>query len=176
VRFVETPLAGAFVIEPERHEDERGWFARTFDRDELAARGLRSDVLQQSTSFNARRGTLRGMHWQAEPHGECKLVRCTRGAAYDVAVDLRRDSATYCEWFGLELSPDDGVALYIPKGFAHGFVTLADATEIAYAMSDPHVPESARGARFDDPAFGIEWPQEVVVISARDRGHPDFDR
>lgn len=176
MRFVETPLAGAVVIEPERHEDERGWFARTFDRAEFEAHGLAAGVLQQSASFNARRGTLRGMHYQAEPDGETKLVRCTRGAAFDVIVDLRPASTTYCDWFAIELTADDGRALYVPKGVAHGFLTLADSTEIAYQMTDPYVPAQGRGVRFDDPAFGIEWPAQPVVISERDRGYRDFAR
>lgn len=176
MRFVDAPLAGAVVIEPERHEDERGWFARTFDRDAFAARGLACDLLQQSTSFNAGRGTLRGMHHQAQPHGETKLVRCTRGAVYDVIVDLRPDSDTYCGWFAIELTAEDGRQLYIPEGVAHGYLTLADATEIAYAMSAPYVPSSARGVRYDDPAFAIRWPAPPDAISERDRSYPDFAR
>lgn len=176
MRFSDAPLAGAVVVEPERHEDERGWFARTFDRDAFAERGLASAVLQQSASFNAHRLTLRGMHLQSEPHGERKLVRCTRGAIYDVIVDLRPASETYCEWFGIELSAQDGRALYVPQGMAHGFLTLADETEVAYQMADPYVPSAGRGVRFDDPAFAIDWPAAPLVVSERDRGYPDFAR
>lgn len=176
MRFADASLAGAVVIEPERQEDERGWFARTFDRAEFQSHGLAADVLQQSSSFNPRRGTLRGMHYQADPHGETKLVRCTRGAIYDVIVDLRPASATYCRWFGIELTADNGVMLYIPTGVAHGFLTLAEATEIAYQMTAPHMPSHARGVRFDDPAFAIRWPAAPAVVSDRDRSHPDFAR
>ena len=132
--------------------------------------------MQQSASFNARRLTLRGMHYQAEPHAERKLVRCTRGAIYDVIVDLRPGSETYCRWFGIELSADDGRALYVPTGLAHGFLTLADDTEVAYSMADPYVPDAARGVRFDDPAFGIDWPAQPLIVSERDRGYPDLAR
>jgi dTDP-4-dehydrorhamnose 3,5-epimerase len=165
-----TPLEGVLVVEPERLPDERGWFARTYDVADLAP------VVQMSTSFNARAGTLRGLHFQADPHGEDKLVRCTRGAVFDVAVDLRSGSPTLHRWFGVELSEENGVALWIPKGFAHGFQTLADDTEVLYAMSTPYVPGAGRGVRWDDPAFGIEWPQPPAsgrVMSERDATYPD---
>jgi dTDP-4-dehydrorhamnose 3,5-epimerase len=175
MRFVETDLAGAYVLEPERHEDERGFFARTWDRDELAAHGLASEVLQCSISRNTRAGTLRGMHFQREPHWEVKLVRCTAGAVFDVIVDLRRDSETFLRWFGVELSAERANALYIPKGFAHGFQTLVDGAEVFYTMSDPYVPEASAGVRWDDPAFGIEWPHaDERTINERDRSWPDF--
>jgi len=176
MRFSDAPLAGAIVIEPERDEDERGWFARTFDRMAFEGRGLAADVLQQSASFNARCGTLRGMHYQAQPHGETKLVRCTRGALYDVIVDLRPSSETYCAWFAVELTAENGRMLYIPSEMAHGFMTLADATEVAYQMTDPYVASHARGVRYDDPAFAIEWPMAPTAIAERDRGYPDFAR
>lgn len=157
------------MVEPERIHDERGFFARTYDAAELGP------VVQMSTSFNARAGTLRGLHFQADPHGEDKLVRCTRGAIFDVAVDLRAGSPTLHRWFGAELSEENGVALWIPKGFAHGFLTLADDTEVVYQMSAFYAPEAARGLRWDDPAFAIRWPGPVRVISERDAGYPDFN-
>ena len=172
MRFSETPLPGVIVIEPERFADDRGWFARSFDRDEFAARGMNPEIVQANVSFNARAGTLRGMHYQAEPHGESKLVRCVRGAIFDVALDLRT-----ARWHGIELSEENGLALYIPAGLAHGFQTLRDASEVHYLMGDPYVPEAARGVRWDDPAFGIEWPPAPPggrVISVRDGAYPDF--
>ena len=172
-----TPLAGALVVELERLSDERGYFARTFDAAQFAAAGLEGGVVQASTSFNARAGTLRGLHYQADPHGEAKLVRVTRGACFDVIVDLRADSATFCESFAIELDAASGRAVYVPVGFAHGFQTLADDTEVLYQMSHPYVPEAARGVRFDDPAFTIAWPAPPpggLLISARDRAFADF--
>jgi dTDP-4-dehydrorhamnose 3,5-epimerase len=177
VRFHETPVAGALVVESERIEDERGYFARTFASEEFAARGLDARVNQCSTSFNARAGTLRGLHYQAEPHGEAKLVRCTRGAIYDVALDLRSESPTYLRWYGVELSADNGRALFVPEGCAHGFQSLVDATEVLYQISTPYVPDAARGVRWDDPAFGIEWPPAPAdgrTMSERDATYPDF--
>jgi dTDP-4-dehydrorhamnose 3,5-epimerase len=165
-----TPLDGLCVVEPERIADERGFFARTYD---VAALG---PIVQMSTSFNPRAGTLRGLHFQADPHGEGKLVRCTRGAVFDVAVDLRADSATRHRWHAVELSADNGLALYIPPGFAHGFQTLVDASEVLYAMSIPYVAEAARGVRWNDPAFGIAWPEppgDGRVMSERDASYPD---
>jgi dTDP-4-dehydrorhamnose 3,5-epimerase len=173
VRIASTPLPGVFVIEQERHADERGYFARTWCTDELAAHGLYSRVLQCSVSFNHRRGTLRGMHYQAPPHAEVKIVRCTRGAMFDVAADLRPHSQTFRKWFGVELTPENGRALYVPCGFAHGFLTLADATEVSYQISDRYEPEAARGLRYDDPFLSISWPERVRVIAARDRDYPD---
>ncbi len=157
MRFVETPLSGVWVIELEEIEDERGWFARTFDAEEFRGRGLNPDVVQCNASFNHRAGTLRGMHYQADPHGESKLVRCVRGAIFDVTVDLRDGSPTCRDWHGVELSAENRRAFYIPAGLAHGFQTLTDETEVLYQMGDPYVPEAARGVRWDDPAFGIEW-------------------
>jgi dTDP-4-dehydrorhamnose 3,5-epimerase len=172
----ETRLAGAFVIEIEPLRDERGFFARTFDRELLERHGLAADVIQSSVSFNERAGTLRGMHYQAEPHGEEKLVRCTRGAVLDVIVDLRPESPTYCEWLAVELDERSRRALYIPRGIAHGFQTLADSSELLYQMSTPYVPGAGRGVRWDDPAFGIEWPEPPAgrIMSERDRTYPDF--
>ncbi|MEL6772486.1 MAG: dTDP-4-dehydrorhamnose 3,5-epimerase [Bacteroidota bacterium] len=172
--FDETTLAGAFLLRPERHADERGHFARTFCRREFEAHGLEPIVAQCSVSFNDAAGTLRGMHYQAAPHGEAKLVRCTRGAVYDVIIDLRPDSDTYGQHFGAVLSADNGHALYVPEGIAHGFLTLKDRSEVYYQMNTFHEPEAARGVRWDDPAFNIHWPQPVRVIKERDASYPDF--
>jgi dTDP-4-dehydrorhamnose 3,5-epimerase len=176
MRFHETPLSGLWMIELDRLEDERGWFARTFDAQEFASRGLSPAVVQCDSSFNLRRGTLRGMHYQAPPHGEPKLVRCVRGSIFDVAVDLRPDSPTFQRWHGVELSVDNGLALYIPESFAHGFQTLREETEVLYQMGHEYVPEAARGVRFDDPVFAIEWPDldGERIVSERDRSYPDF--
>jgi dTDP-4-dehydrorhamnose 3,5-epimerase len=176
--FTETPLAGAFLIELERALDERGSFARVFDAEAWQSNGLNSQIVQCSVSFNTRRGTLRGMHYQADPWAECKLVRCTRGAIYDVIIDLRPDSPTFTHWFGAELTETNDRLLYIPERFAHGFQTLEDATEVSYQISQIYVPEAARGVRWDDPAFAVEWPDAEGgrVISARDRAYPDFRR
>jgi dTDP-4-dehydrorhamnose 3,5-epimerase len=176
MRFVETPITGAYVIEDEPVGDERGWFARTFDADVFRAEGLEPAVVQCSTSYNGIEGTLRGMHYQEAPHGEVKLVRCTSGAIYDVIVDLRRDSDSYCEWFAAELTPEARKSLYAPIGVAHGFQTLAPGSTVHYQMGQPYVPNAARGVRWDDPAFGIRWPDAPNgrVISDADRAHPDF--
>jgi dTDP-4-dehydrorhamnose 3,5-epimerase len=174
MRFTETKVAGAFLIEPEPIADERGFFARTWCREEFADHGLTPELAQANLSFNHRKGTLRGLHYQADPHAEAKLVRVTRGAIWDLALDLRRDSPTYLAWFGAELSDANRHMLYVPEGCAHGFLTLTDDAEVAYQMSAPYAPEAARGVRFDDPAFGIEWPGKVVVINERDRTYPDF--
>jgi len=171
--FEGAPLAGVFRIQPERVEDERGWFARVFCVEELRKHGLRTEVYQSSVSFNAAAGTLRGMHWQAPPYGECKLVRCVRGAVWDVILDMRLGSETYGRWWSVELSEADGTMLYVPEGVAHGFLTLVPDTEVLYLMTDPYVAEAARGVRWDDPAFGIEWPSAPVVMSERDRSYPD---
>jgi dTDP-4-dehydrorhamnose 3,5-epimerase len=178
MRLRETPLPGAWTIELDLLGDERGWFARTFDAAEFAAYGLEPAVVQCNLSFNRRAGTLRGMHYQAEPDGEAKLVRCVRGAIFDVAVDLRPDSPAFCRWHGVELSADNRLAFYIPAGMAHGFQTLTDDCEVLYQMGAAYVQESARGVRWDDPAFAIAWPSapHERVISERDRSYPDFDR
>lgn len=170
--FTETKLRGAYIIEPELLEDERGFFARTWGREDFDARRLDSNLMQCNSSFNKQRGTLRGMHYQATPHEEVKLVRCTAGAIYDVIVDLREDSPTRSQWFGVELNASNRLMVYIPKGFAHGFQTLADETEVFYQVSEYYHPESARGVRWNDPAFGIDWPLTVTAISQRDREHP----
>jgi dTDP-4-dehydrorhamnose 3,5-epimerase len=165
-------LAGAYLIEPERIEDERGFFARTWCHDEFERNGLNPRVVQCNVSYNARRGTLRGMHYQVKPHEEAKLLRCTRGAIYDVIVDMRPDSATYRRWVAAELTADNRQMLYIPEGFAHGFQTLADETELFYQMTELFHPQSSQGVRYDDPVLGITWPLEVTVISEKDRGYP----
>jgi dTDP-4-dehydrorhamnose 3,5-epimerase len=173
VIFKETPIKGAFGIEPELVTDERGYFCRIFSTDEFERHGLSTTVAQSSVSYNTSALTLRGMHYQAHPHGECKLVRCVRGGIWDVIVDVRPESATYRQWWATHLSAADGTMLYIPEGVAHGFLTLEPGTEVSYQMSTPYVPESARGLRWDDPAFGIEWPQQPLVMSERDRTYPD---
>jgi dTDP-4-dehydrorhamnose 3,5-epimerase len=172
--FKDTGIGGVWVIEPERHEDERGFFARTWDPDGFAERGLNPALAQCSISFNRARGTLRGLHYQAAPHEEAKLVRCTAGAIFDVAVDLRPDSSRFRDWFGVELSAENRLALYVPEGCAHGFLTLADDSEVHYQISQAYVPEAGRGVRWNDPAFAIRWPGEVVVINGRDGSYPDF--
>jgi dTDP-4-dehydrorhamnose 3,5-epimerase len=174
LNFTETGLHGAFVIEPERHEDDRGFFARTFCQREFAAHGLDIRVAQCSVSFNKRKGTLRGMHLQLAPHAEAKLIRCTAGAIFDVIVDLRPSSASYKRHFGVELSARNGKMLYIPEEFAHGFQTLEDNTEVCYQMSQFYAPECARGFRWNDPAFGINWPPGERIILERDRNYPNF--
>lgn len=170
--FKETKLKGVFVVEPELIKDERGFFACSWSPDEFEKQGLNPRLMQCNISFNNKRGTLRGMHFQEKPYEEAKLVRCTRGAMYDVAVDLRMDSATRYQWAAIELTADNRRMLFIPEGFAHGYQTLIDDTEIFYQMSETYHPESARGLRWDDPRLGIEWPLEVAVISTRDQ---EFD-
>lgn len=174
--FREGELPGTFILEPERHHDDRGYFARTFCADELAARGLDTRIAQCSVSWNRRAGTLRGMHYQIAPHEETKLVRCTRGAIYDVVLDLRPSSRAFRTWRAVELSAVNGWSLYIPAGVAHGFQTLADDTEVLYQMSTSVRPDAARGVRWDDPAFGIAWPDCANrIMSERDRGFSTVD-
>jgi dTDP-4-dehydrorhamnose 3,5-epimerase len=174
VIFTETPLGGAYVVDPEPFADFRGVFVRTWCRDEFVRNGLDPRITQSSLSHNHRRGTLRGMHYQVAPCAEVKLVRCVRGSLYDVIVDLRTDSATYLEHFGIELTADNRRALYIPEGFAHGFQTLEDATEVAYQMSEVYAPEHGRGLRWNDPAVGIRWPLENPILNERDASYPDL--
>jgi dTDP-4-dehydrorhamnose 3,5-epimerase len=174
VIFKETPLKNAYVIELQRLEDERGFFARAWCQQEFEAHGLNPRLVQCNISFNHKKGTLRGMHYQAAPFEEAKLVRCTSGALYDVIIDLRPESPTYKQHFGVSLTPEARNMLYIPEGFAHGFLTLADSTEVFYQMSEFYAPDHARGVRWDDPAFNIEWPGPVQVISERDANYPDF--
>ena len=172
--FVETKLKGAFIIEPERLEDERGFFARTFCQEEFAAHGLTPTCVQCDISFNKKKGTLRGMHYQAKPYEESKLIRCTMGAIHDVIIDLRPESPTFKYPLAVELTAENRKMLYVPEGFAHGFQTLEDNAEVFYQMSGIHVPESARGIRWNDPAFGIQWPSDQRMISIRDRAYRDF--
>jgi len=172
--FTETKLAGAFVIELERRTDERGFFARTFCQQEFEAHGLNSQVVQCNVSFNKRKGTLRGMHYQAAPFAEAKLVRCTSGSIYDVIIDLRPASPTFKQYFAVELSAENCRMLYIPEDFAHGFQTLQDDTEVFYQMAQRYSAEHARGVRWNDPAFGIEWPEGARIIIDRDQNYPDF--
>ena len=174
MKLVPTPLAGAYVVELDRLEDERGFFARTFCAEEFRRAGLVPAVSQCSVSFNKRRGTLRGLHYQAAPHEETKLVRCTQGAVWDVIVDLREGSATRCRWHAVELSAENRRAFYIPAGFAHGFQTLREDSELLYMMDVPYHGPSARGVAWDDPAFGIQWPLAEPFMSDRDRAFEPF--
>jgi dTDP-4-dehydrorhamnose 3,5-epimerase len=172
--FTATQLDDAWLIDLEPREDERGFFARIWCRQELAARGLDSEIAQESLSFNRHRGTVRGLHFQRPPHEETKIVRCTRGAIFDVIVDLRPRSPSYLRWQGFELTAENRGALYVPKGFAHGFQTLGDNAEIVYQISEFYAPDSAGGYRYDDVALGIAWPLPVTVISDRDLRWPAF--
>lgn len=173
--FHQTPLSGLWVVEPELLPDSRGFFTRVVCREEFATRGLNANFVQQSISFNARKGILRGLHYQKPPYEEDKLVRVTRGKILDVAVDLRTDSPTFCQWFSVELSAENRLSLYIPKGFAHGFQTLADETEILYQITTEFKPGYGCGVRWNDPAFGIAWRSDVTVeLNERDASYPDF--
>jgi dTDP-4-dehydrorhamnose 3,5-epimerase len=174
MQFHTTTLEGAWLLDLEHRRDSRGSFARTFCVQEFAAYGLETTYCQHSISFSARRGTVRGMHYQREPHSEVKLVRCLKGSIYDVIIDIRPNSPTYRRWQGFDLSDVDGRQLYIPKGFAHGFQTLSDGVEVNYLMSEPYDSKAAWGIRFDDPSFSIAWPLTVTEISAKDLSWPDF--
>lgn len=170
--FKETELKGAYFINLEKNNDERGFFARSFCEKEFAAHNLKLSIRQSNISYNKKRGTLRGMHYQVAPHEEIKLVSCVRGAIYDVIIDLRLDSATYCKWFAIELNAQNYTSLYIPEGFAHGFQTLADDTVVLYQMSEFCHPECARGIRWNDAVFGIKWPIQEIILSERDKSYP----
>jgi len=174
MKFIPIPLPGAFLIEIEPVADERGFFARTWCAEEFRSHGLSPQLAQCSISFNKRKGTLRGMHYQDEPHAETKLICCCSGAIYDVIIDLRPASSNYCKSFHVELTSSNGKMLYVPQGCAHGFQTLADDTQVFYQMSVPYRPESARGIRWNDPLFGIEWPLRDVILSERDRSFQDY--
>lgn len=172
--FQPTKLQDAYLIALEPATDERGFFARSWCQQEFAAHGLDTRLVQCNLSFNKVQGTLRGMHYQLPPAAETKVVRCIRGAIYDVAIDLRPTSPTYRQWTAVTLSAENRLSFYIPKGFAHGFQTLTDEAEIFYQMSDFYAPAAARGIRWNDPAFQIEWPLPVTVMSVKDQGYPDF--
>jgi len=172
--FKETKLKGAYVIDLERIEDERGFFARSWCQKEFEKHGLNPLIVHCNISYNIKKGTLRGMHYQAAPYAEAKIVSCISGAIYDVIIDLRRDSPTYCQWFAVELSSDNYRMLYIPVGLAHGFQTLKEYTAVYYQMSEFYNPDSSRGVRWDDPSFGVEWPIKKAIISLKDRQFPDF--
>ena len=177
MRFVPTEIAHVYVVELEPIADERGSFARVWAREELAAHGLTAELAQCSVSRNPISGTLRGLHFQEVPHAEAKLVRCTRGAIFDVAVDLRPDSPTYRRWVGVELDAETGAALFVPEGCGHGFQTLVDDTEVSYMISAAYAPQAASGVRWDDPALAIDWPPaERRIISERDRSWPALER
>jgi len=174
MKFTETKLKGAFIVEIEKLTDDRGFFARAWCRKEFEAHGLTSAVVQANVSFNRKRGTLRGMHYQIAPFQESKLIRCTRGAIYDVIIDLRPESPTYRQWIGVELTADNYTLFFVPEDFSHGFITLMDDTEITYQVSQFYTPGSEKGIRFNDPTFNIQWPLEVSVISDKDSNWPDF--
>ena len=174
MKFTETKLKGVFVVEIEKLTDDRGFFARSWCRKEFEAHGLTSRLVQANVSFNRSRGTLRGLHYQIAPHQECKLIRCTRGAIYDVIIDLRAESPTYKQWVAVDLTADNYRMLFVPEDFAHGFITLTDNTEITYQVSQFYTPGSEKGIRFNDPTFNIQLPLDVSVISDKDCGWPDF--
>ena len=172
--FKETKMRGVYLLEPERITDERGFFARVWCQAEFEEHGIDSRLVQCNLSFNPRKGTLRGMHYQTAPHEETKIVRCTMGAIFDVAVDLRRDSPTFRQWVGAPLTAENRELLVIPPGCAHGYLTLTRDAEVSYQMSTDYAPKSAAGVRWNDPAFGIQWPGDVTLIADRDRDYPDF--
>jgi dTDP-4-dehydrorhamnose 3,5-epimerase len=175
VLFTETELDGAYIVDLEPREDDRGFFARAWCANEFAERGLSTELVQSNLAFNRRQGTLRGMHFQREPHAEVKLVRCTRGAVYDAIIDLRSGSQTYMRWIGIELTDENRRALYVPEGFAHGYQTLVDDTEIFYQVSEFYSPDFEDGVRWNDPAFGIRWPDPATpLLSSKDAAWPDY--
>lgn len=175
MRFIETSLPGAFLIELEKREDERGFFARFFCTREFEEKGLETCFVQVNNSFSKEKGTLRGMHYQLEPHAEVKIVRCIQGSFYDVILDLRPDSPTFGKSFGAVLSQQNRTMMYVPRGFAHGFLTLEPDSEVLYLVSHPYVAQGERGIRWNDPRFSICWPDTPSVVSDRDRSHPDFE-
>ena len=174
MQFKETKLSGAYIIDLDTLEDERGFFARAFCQKEFEENGLRSNIAQCNLSFNHKKGTLRGMHYQVKPYEEVKMVRCTQGKILDVIIDLRKDSATYKKWVGVELSAANNSMLYVPEGFAHGYQTLEDNSVVYYQVTEFYQPGSERGIRWNDPAFNIDWPLEISVISDKDNSHPDY--
>lgn len=176
MKFNKLSLEGAYLIDLEPIGDERGFFARLFCAEEADQQGIESKIMQVNNSYSAAKGTLRGMHYQLPPKEETKLVRCIQGAIFDVIVDLRPTSPTFCQWFGTTLSAENRRMMYVPKGFAHGFLTLSDHSEILYFVSETYAKELEKGVRWNDPAFGIDWPSPPQIISERDRSHPDFSR
>lgn len=175
MKFIETGLSGAWLLEPDLVSDDRGFFARTYCKNEFIDKGLNHSLVQCNISYNKLRGTLRGMHYQKAPHAEAKLVRCTQGGIYDVIVDLRSNSKTLAQWFGVELTAKNRKALYVPEGFAHGFLTLREESEVLYQMSEFFHAECSAGIRWNDPKLAIDWPYEVTVLSDRDAQYQDFD-
>ena len=174
--FSETKFLGVYIIEIEKYEDERGFFARTWDKNQFKEMGLDDNIIQSSMSYNRKKGTIRGMHYQIKPFEETKLVRCTKGKIFDVIIDLRKDSKTFKKWISIELSENNHRTLYIPKGFAHGFQTLEDNTEIIYDISQTYNPEYSKGIKWNDKIIGIKWPLEVTMISKKDSMNPYFDK
>jgi len=174
MKFIETKIKGVFIVELEKREDARGFFARSFDVNEFKEKGLKETIVQVNASFSLKKGTLRGMHFQNAPFAETKYIRCTKGALYDVVIDLRPDSETYKQWFGIELTDDNHRYLYVPQGFAHGFITLKDDTEVLYLVSEFYTPKAEGGVRYNDPAFNIQWPIPISEISDKDKIWPDF--
>ena len=172
--FTETKLRGAFIIELQRFEDIRGFFARSWSERDFAEHGIKARLAEANISFSKSKGTLRGMHFQTAPHAQAKLVRCTMGAIYDVIIDLRPDSETFAQWIAVELTAANHLMLYVPEGFAHGFQTLEDNTEVFYQVSDIYAPQYAGGVRWNDPAFGIKWPEDELIMIPRDQQYPDF--
>ena len=175
MKFTQTKLKGAYTIDVEKREDERGFFARTFCANEFSEQNLENRFVQANMSFNYKKGTLRGMHFQKAPYQEDKLVRCTKGSLYDVIIDLRPESETFKQWIGVELTEENRRALFVPKGFAHGFITLEDNTEINYLVTQFYTPAADSGVRYNDPVFNITWPVEITSVSEKDKNHPDFE-
>ena len=176
MKFNETNIKGCFVIDPDRFDDERGFFSKIWEHKELASQGLSTEFAQFNLAYNHKAGTLRGMHFQSAPNEEVKLVRCTRGAVYDVIIDLRPNSPTYLRWAGVELTEDNYRTYYVPMGCAHGYVTLVDRAEVTYNVSTAYAPQSAAGVRWNDPAFGIKWPIAPTIINPRDNTYPDYKK
>lgn len=172
--FTESELDGVYVLELDKRIDERGFFARLWCEQELRNHGLLARIAQINTGFSPVAGTLRGLHYQLAPHSEVKIVRCTRGAVYDVIIDLRSSSKTYRHWMGVELTANNGRLLYVPEGYAHGYLTLVDNTELIYFTSQPYAPQAARGVRYDDKSFAIRWPRDIHIVSDADNSWPDF--
>ncbi len=174
--FYETKLKGAFIIDVKKAEDERGFFGRTWCKKEFEEHGLNSEIVQTNMSYNEKTGTLRGMHYQIAPFAETKTVRCTAGSIYDVIVDLRPESDTFMQWIGVTLTDENSRMLYVPDGFAHGFITLEDHTSIHYMVTEYYTPAAEAGIRYDDPAFHIKWPLAPTIVSVKDKMHPAFNR